>query len=726
MQNAAGIDHRTERGAFFLNVSRFVSCVEHIIYVQKENMFLWVPVFFALGVGLYFSLPFEPPLILCVFILLFWGAVHVLIRPLMYGGIIGKAIVYISLIILLFLSGMATSTLRNAVVNTTILDKKIGPVTVIGDIEYIEELGEPKGSRITLSSLVIEGVDEGKTPRKVRLQLRTDNNIKIGQRIKVLALLNPPSAPLFPDGFDFRRYLYFKGIGAVGFIYNQPEVIIDTGDHDLLNIEAIRHNIALKIKNSLQSSNASIALALIVGQKSAISEGDRNAIRDAGLAHMLAISGLHVGIVASVFFFFIRLLLVSIPGVSLHYPVKKIAAVMSLLIAVFYMMIAGATIPTQRAVMMIAIVFLAVILDRSPISLRLVAFSALFVLICSPESLMSASFHMSFAAVTCLIYFYDVTRKYWMVWYKKKGWYRKISLYFISVCITTLIASLATAPFALYHFGQVSYLGSLANFAAVPLLAFFIMPFAIISLVAMIFGMEYWPLQVVGIGVGYMMDISYWASSLPASVIRVSSWGFLPFIIMVLSCLFMVLWKGWGKLIAIPFFALSLFMSSFQDHPDILISSSHKLFGFKGADGLYVSTRRTDRFVLHNWERFYGQKKKSAVLLPSKGGTKKSNDEFYSCGEEGCRFVVNGHKVSFARNPYILSAECGWADVLISVKPVPYQYKKLCNAKTIIDKFDSWSNGAHALWLENGDLRINNVAQTSSGRPWSAYDYSKN
>ncbi|PCJ01215.1 MAG: hypothetical protein COB14_04000 [Alphaproteobacteria bacterium] len=133
------------------------------------------------------------------------------------------------------------------------------------------------------------------------------------------------------------------------------------------------------------------------------------------------------------------------------------------------------------------------------------ALSALVVLVIAPESLMSASFHMSFAAVICLIYFYEVTRKFWMSWYKKRGWHRKFLLYFISVCMTTLIASFATAPFALYHFGQVSYLGSLANFVAVPLLAFLIMPFALLSLIAMPFGLDYWPLQIVGLGI-----VIYW------------------------------------------------------------------------------------------------------------------------------------------------------------------------------------------------------------------------
>ncbi|PCI56305.1 MAG: hypothetical protein COB36_05895 [Alphaproteobacteria bacterium] len=723
MQITPRIDQTEGSTPFSTHVSSVFEWLEYKFFVQKENLFLWVPVFFACGVALYFSLPFEPPAVLSVFAMCFWLAVHLLIRPIGARNILGKCVVTASFIVLLAFSGFSAATIRTANIATPVLAKRLGPVTVSGMVLSIEKMEEGDGSRITLSDLSIEKLSLEEIPRKIRVRLRKDGNVKIGQQIRVLALLNPPSPPLFPDGFNFRRYLYFQSIGAVGFIYNEPEIISE-GRARFWNIEPLRHNIATRITQSLNAKQASIALALIVGQKNALSDADRSAIRDAGLAHMLAISGLHVGLVASVLFFFLRLILVMIPNFALRYPVKKMAAVFALCGAIFYMLLAGATIPTQRAVMMIAIVFLGIILDRSPISLRLVALSALVVLTIAPESIMSASFHMSFAAVTCLIYFYEVTRKFWMSWYKKRGWHRKFLLYFISVCMTTLIASFATAPFALYHFGQVSYLGSLANFVAVPLLAFLIMPFALLSLVAMPFGLDYWPLQIVGLGVGYILEISYWAASLPAAVIHVGSWGFPSFVILVLSALFVVLWKGWGKLCVVPFVVLSFILAQAQVQPDILISSSHKLFGFKDRNGaLYVSTRRRERFVLKNWERFYGLEKKSAQLLPYKGSQKDINN-FYSCGAEGCRFTINGQNISFIRNPYIQNDECGWADIMISTKTIEKIYKREnhCKARVIIDKFDSWRNGAHAIWVGgDGDVTLRNVAEATSNRPWSAY-----
>ena len=494
--------------------------------------------------------------------------------------------------------------------------------------------------------------------------------------------------------------------------FTAPEVIEDA-KRDRFGIGRLRQNIAGRLKGALSPQQASVALALLVGQKNAITDEDKQALRDAGLAHMLAISGLHVGLFSGALFFLIRLFLVMIPDLAVRYPAKKIAAVLTLFGAVFYMLIAGMTIPTLRAVLMIAVVFLAIILDRSPISLRLVAFAALIVLLFSPESLLSASFHMSFAAVACLIYAYEVTRSFWMGWYRQEGWYHKLFLYFLGVCFTTVIASLATAPFALYHFGQVSYLGSLANLVAVPLLAFLIMPCALLSLAMMPFGLEHWPLQGVGIGIDYIIEISYWAAALPDAIVKSPAWRFSSFVAIVGSVLFMILWKGWGKIIALPVLVGAMFYVH-QPLPDILVAGSHQLFGFKEPGGdLYVSTRRRERFVLRNWEEHYGLPEKSAQLLGYKGSDKAH--EFYQCGEDGCRFEMSGKKVSFVRAPYITKTECAWADVLISEHPV-----KDCRAAYVIDKFDTYRNGAHAVWV--GDkVVIKTVAAANSGRPWSAF-----
>lgn len=687
---------------------KIVSIIDAHLFHQKDQRFLWLPVILALGIGLYFSLPFEPPLTIITTIWLFLLSIRISIKTL------PAPLRSTLLILLLFVTGVLCGALRTNLVHTPIIDKPMRSVTVEGIVHNIEPLEEGKSSRIILTHLMIERLSEDKTPVFIRLKLRQDEGIKIGQRIKALASLNPPSHAVIPGGFDFRRYLYFQRIGSVGFIYNAPEILEPS--HTIFDFSSIRHRIAQRIETILPPRNAAIIEALSVGQKNALSNDDRQAIRDAGLAHMLAISGLHVGLVAGTIFFFIRLALSAFPTIALQYPIKKIAAVIAFLCAVIYMFLAGATIPTQRAVMMTGIVFLAVLTDRSPISLRLVAFSALIILIFKPESLISVSFQMSFAAVTALVYFYDVTRAFWIKSYTQSGFFQKLSLYFIGVCTTTVIASIATAPFAHYHFGQVSFIGSVSNLAAVPILAFLIMPAVLLSLLLMPFGVDFIPLYLCKLGSNAILEISYWAAGLPNAVITASSITHTAFIVFIASILFMILWKGWGKLIALPFILLAVIINTQSQKPDILIADTHKIFAFHDGENLYSTTKSAERFTLENWAKHYGLNKEEVIALPMKG--ENSDNLFHSCGEEGCRFTIKGKKVSYIRDHYALAQDCDWADIIISQDPIR---PTKCKAPHKIDKFDTWKNGTYAIWIQDNKPQIETTANYTGNRPWSAY-----
>lgn len=679
------------------------------LFEQRDHIFLWIPVFFAVGIGAYFLLPFEPPLALGLMFWLFSVCLHVFSKGFLR---------YLFFALVLICSGFMVSSLRTVTVDTPVLVKQIKFADVSGHVVLVEPMEEGGGSRVVLSNLFIDGMARDETPRKIRLRLRHDDNVFVGQRIKTLASLTPLSAPVVPGGFDFRRYLYFEGIGAVGFIYKAPEILKDTPTRFEI-IEQWRGFISERIRASLTTQHASVALALIVGQKNALSNEDRQVLRDSGLAHMLAISGLHVGLVSGVLFFILRFFLAAFPVIALNYPIKKIAAVFAFMGAVFYMLLAGMTVPTQRAVLMSGVVFLAILMDRSPVSLRLVAFSALLVLFFRPESLLSASFHMSFAAVTCLVYFYDLTRNFWSRHYTNSNWSRRAMLYFLTVCITTLIASIATAPFALHHFGQVSFIGSVANLVAVPLFAFLIMPFALLSTLLTVVGFEYWPLQVVGAGIELVMGVAYWASELPYAIYKSVSWNFWSFVAFICSGLWIILWKGYGKLLALFPALLSIQLSQAYILPDFLLSPSHKLFSYADDDDLYVSTRRNDKFVLKRWEEYYGLEEGSATKLTNKG-VLENNNRNYICGEVGCRFNINGQNISFLRHSYAQVEECIWADVLISVNPVD---KDGCASPHIVDKFDTWRWGAHAIWILPSQVRIERTQDYIGTRPWSAYNH---
>lgn len=700
MRQALRIDGLRKIHTFFKVPRALMTFLTDQLFLQRKDSFLWAPVFLSLGIGSYFLLPDEPPFSFTVLAIILLLAIQSIFK-LRFGWII-------LIVAIVFF----TAQFRTVNVNAPMLNKKTGPVNVVGTVQSIETMGAGQGSRITLTDIHIEDISDDDTPRKVRLRLRKDSDILIGQRIDVLAHLNPPSTPVYPGGFDFRRYMFFKQIGAVGFIYKVNNIISEPNTYQI-NIEKLRHVIAQRIIEAMPEEQQGIALALTIGKKNAISEDVRDKIRDAGLAHMLAISGLHIGIFAGTIFFIVRLFLSSCEKIALQYSSKKIAAIFAMFGAVFYMLIAGATVPTQRAVLMSGIVFLAIILDRSPISLRLVAFSALIVLLIAPESLLSASFQMSFAAVTALVYFYDRTRLFWIQSYNNLNAIKKIFLYFIGVCITTIIASIATAPFALYHFGQVSFLGSLSNLVAVPLLAFIIMPSALLALSLMPFGLHEYPLFIMGYGIESVIDIASYANEAPYATFHGSAWSFISFLFLIISMLWVIIWKGYGKIFSVVFLFASLIFAE-KDLPQILVSSSSKLTGIRYEDNFYVSSLRAERFVREKWEKFYGLEEGDAVALRFKGADKNPH-----CGEEGCRFNIEGKNVSYVINHYAQKEDCAWADILISQEPVAD--KNFCDAPIIIDKFSTWRNGAYAITIKDGKAFVENVYDTIGNRPWSAF-----
>lgn len=429
---------------------------------------------------------------------------------------------YLFCILIFFVAlGFTVAQWRAHQVYTPMLFKKISPVEIVGVVQKIEPLD--KGVRIILEDIEIERLSDEQTPRKIRLKFRDGATIQAGQTIKVLAGLNPPSGPVAPGAFDFQRMAYFQGIGAVGFAYGAPE-ILEVSEYSPMALREVRQKITSAVQAQTQDPQQSIIVALMTGQRGAITNDHWQALRDSGLAHLLAISGLHVGIVAGVLFFFSRLLMACSMHLALHHPIKKYAAVIALIGAFFYTLMVGATVPTQRALIMTGFVMIAIMLDRSPFSLRLVALAALVVLFFSPESLASVSFQMSFAAVVSLICFYEWLRPVWVGLHRRAGMMRRFALYFAGVSLTTIVAGFATGLFALFHFQNFALYGVLANMIAVPLMAFIVMPLIVLSYVFMPIGLEGIVLHAVEWGVGWILATAHFVAGLDGAVWHVSAW----------------------------------------------------------------------------------------------------------------------------------------------------------------------------------------------------------
>lgn len=674
---------------------------------QKDRLFLWAPVAFGAGIAGYFLFPFEPGLwgsalfVAFAFALLFYTYRRQHDSVEKFAVYLGAAFLFLAA------CGFMAATSGTITAGTPILEKGVGPVDVIGTVESIENLGGKDGSRVVLSGLTIEGVAAKDTPRKIRLRFRKDEGIEAGQVIKTLAEIDPPSRAVLPGAYDFRRHLFFEGIGGVGFSFKAATVLepAEIGGVSLF-FERLRIAIGEKIDARAGDVSAGIMEALITGERGAIAQEDDDAMRNSGLYHLLSISGTHVTMVAGVLFFFSRFFMACFPWVALHWPIKKIAAVVALLGAAFYVFLAGAEVPAQRALIMTGLIMIAIMLDRSPFSLRLIAFAALVVLLIAPYAMVGVSFQMSFAAVASLICFFEYIGPWWKKWYSRAGILRKSALYMMGLVMTSLIAGSVTGFFSLYHFQSFAWYGVLSNMIAVPLTGIVIMPAAIVALLLMPFGWEAPALAVMEWGTVWMLSVAHWAAGLDGAVVHVSQWPVATFVFCVGGILLLLVWSGWrGKGLAIGLFVMGLACIGFARVPDVMVAESGKLIAVRGADGdLYFSSGRRDKFTAENWLRLSGRD-------GEKVRTFKDEAAPLRCDADGCRAELKGRKVSVVFKDRAGREDCGWAEVMVAEIPVR------CREGVVVDLYDAKKRGAHAVFLGE-EVVVRSVGRAYKQRPW--------
>ena len=336
----------------------------------------------------------------------------------------------------------------------------------------------------------------GDFPQKIRLSVfasQLPENIGIGDFIALQAKLYVPQKKQFPGDFNVYFYDKFQGIGARGYAFgdvyatHRPQTDATT---PALWLQNLRYAIAERIWQEKEQP-AAIAAALLTGLKGRLNSDTYNAFRQSGLAHLLTISGLHVGLVCAFLYLFIRRTLALSSILATRYTLKRATAPLVLAGGLFYVLLAGATLPTLRAFALICGVLLALWVNRTYSRFRLLIFVAGGILCLWPESLFSASFQLSFAATSAL-----------MLWaHTQSGQpHSRFVLvntgdYIRNTFWMSLIASCATLPLVAWHFGQVSLAGVFANLLAVPLTGIVVLPLGLAALALMPLGMEHWPLE---------------------------------------------------------------------------------------------------------------------------------------------------------------------------------------------------------------------------------------
>ncbi len=669
---------------------------------NEGRLFLWLPVACGLGILGYFAAPREPTGLEAILAVAL-GLTFLLVALFQNRGW--------AALVLLFaawgLIGFALATARTHQISTPLLPYAMS-ATVHGTVVDVEPMAGGT-QRLMIAPTRIDRLSAAETPKYVRMKLRSNQvleGLKPGNVVEISGRLMPLPQPVVPGGFDFGRNMFFDGIGATGFAYKAPIV---TGEVQALSLSQRLNRLRLTIANRVfktvqPGETAAIAVALLTGYRDAIVDADVAALRGAGLAHLLAISGLHLGLVSGAIFFFVRFGLALIRGVALKYPTRKWAAWAGLLSAVGYFLISGMSVPTLRAIVMTGIVLFAILLDRHPISMRLVAIAAFIVMALRPESLLGAGFHMSFAAVLALIAIYEVLRdQRGAIW--QTAVRRNLSGYAMSLVVTSVVAGAATSLIAAYHFGRVAQFGLVGNLLAVPLTGFVIMPFGLLGLMLMPLGLEALPLKIMGMGIEGVMAAARAVTSLPGAEASIPGGPPLSFALIIIGGLVLLIARGGVRLGGLAPIIGALLVWGAVQKPDILIDRELRLVAVRSAAGdMVYSSARTGKFTRDVWQRDEGK----AGTLP-----KTANCDAYGCVFEG----RGSTRIAFARTTAAAMEDCGYADVLIVQD---YVRRDLCKGTLIIDMGDAKDKGALALYLEaGGTYRVRQAASPKKeNRPW--------
>ncbi|MFO1059606.1 MAG: ComEC/Rec2 family competence protein [Dongiaceae bacterium] len=665
---------------------------------ERDRWLLWLPVALGGGIACYFALPVEPA----------WWLVPAALPPALLAAWLLRRWPLAPLPALALaaaLVGLGAGQLRTALVAAPMLPARLAAVEVTGRVAEIQPL--PSGQRLVLVEPGIAGLAAELTPARLRVRLaRPPDGLQLGQKLRLRASLGPPSPPSVPGTYDFQRDAFFDGIGAVGFAF-AAEAVGPPGH--AAPMTRLRQAINARILAALPGESGPVAVALVTGDQAGIAKDVLQAMRDSGLAHLLSISGLHMAIVAGFVFVGLRGLLALVPRLALHHPIKKWAALAALAAAFVYLLLAGGGVPPQRSFLMTAMVLLAVLAERNPLSMRLVAMAAVAVLLTTPEALTGPSFQMSFAAVVALITAYETAAV--RRWSRSEGgWAGRTLRHVAGLLLTSLIATVATAPFAVYHFNRLAAYGIAANLLAVPLTSFWVMPWAVVGLLLMPLGLERLALLPMGWGIDGVDWIARTVAAWPGAVTLVPAMPLWGLVLASLGGLWLCLWRRPWRLAGLPVILLGLAGVLAVQPPDLLVGDDGKLMALRDASGrLLLSTARAGRFDAELWLRQAGQEETVDWDAAADG-------DALSCDPQGCLYRKAGHVVALVRDPTALREDCRVADLVVS--PADPVRRRCPSAARVIDRFDLWRYGGHAVWLEPGRLIVLSVRESRGERPW--------
>jgi competence protein ComEC len=544
--------------------SGFVSEVS----AQFEHLPLWAPVGFGIGAAFYLGLKVEPRLLETV-----CGCGGVMaVAAITACFARWRVVIALAVMVGLLAAGFLVAKLHSDRVAAPIAPAHSGAVRLEGWVVDVETPSDT-GERLLVAPVGLEGLPPKRTPTRVRIVVRSPRGPEAlpapGSPVSMIALLDPPPGPASPGAYDFARDAWFQGIGGVGLALRWPDPARLAPPPWPLRFEmavnAMRWATARRLAANIRSVTgpndpdaAGLAVAVTTSHQDWLAPRDRDDLRSSGLAHMLAIAGLHTAAISGFAFFAFRLAIAAWPWLAVRVSGKKVAAAAALVVVAAYLLLSGAHPPARRAAITAAVAFFAILVDRRAVSLHSLAMAALIILAIEPDVVVSPGFEMSFCATASLIAFSQMWRRpttpMRLAWplaliQKSRDWLAMMSA-------VSCVAGMATGPFAIQHFNRVANYGVFANLSADFLASAVLMPALGVSLLCQGLGMDhavaapaYWLAACAARGViilGRLFATAPWA------VLTASSAPEVALAISYLGIIFACLWRGRFRLIGLP------------------------------------------------------------------------------------------------------------------------------------------------------------------------------
>lgn len=672
---------------------------------RERRFFLWLPVAFLAGVLAYFAAAREPDAALPVAaaiifaILAIWSA---------RGGSVRLAGMLWAVAFLF--AGLSAAILRSASVAAPVLvSAKVAPVTA-----YIESVDERRAGagRLLLRVQAIDGLTRDATPVKLRVTIRTLGDLRAGDTIRATMRLISPAEPAEPGGYDFAREAWFQSIGGVGNVVSRVErtepMPVSFMTRMGAAVDRARNDLTRRIAGEIGGDDGAVAAALVTGKRGLISDEANEALRGAGIYHVVSISGLHMVLAAGLFMWTLRALLALFPAVALNYPVKKISAAFAMFGATAYCIFAGSEVATERSLIMILVMLGAVLFDRPALSMRNLAVAALIVMAREPESVMGPSFQMSFGAVAAMVSLFERGEAAEKNERDPSLSYRALRATGIML-LTTFVAGLATGPFASFHFHRINPYSMIGNALTLPLVEFIVMPAALLGVVLGPLGLDAWVWTIMGWGISGMMDMSRIVAALQGSTHHVEAFGYGALLVIAFGILFLCLWRSHIRYAGFAMMAGGLWWAAQERAPDLVVDARARSMAVRGFSGKFeILNGKGNAFAVSQW--LLGDADQRKPESAGLGGESR-------CDVTGCiTHLLDGRVIAFVNEPQALAEDCARADVVITKL---YAGTRCQGPELLLDGAHFAAHGATELRLQkDGSFAMRVARKDVVMRPW--------